>query len=844
MYLHLPGSGKTVIATYLLETMSNDIPVLYFFCNGNEEDKRTAENVIYTLLGQALDHPALLQLQDVVMNAILPLYQIGAEKRSVSLDMLCICIKTVLNLLPDVIVLLDGIDELLQDGSNRRLLLTTLLELKIAGGRPARTLMFSRIEDELDQVFVNTSKIPITPSDIQNDVQVFLGAELDKIPRLNRPGLRQQIMEKLSNGADGMFLWVSLMLETLKRASTPNEVNEFLANLPVGLYAVYAQILTHFGKTLHPGERRLRNAILTWTATSLRPLTISEMNEALAVVPGIPELEEGRVMFEPREDILRTCAPLLHISGDRLQLVHFSVREFLCRSPAPENSGEDMTGGVTPQTRTDDASFLVSVDLSLSNAMIASTCLAYLAFQSLSSERALLEAATAIAGNDAGFARHFQSHAFLEYATLNWPKHLVLSARLEQSLSLQLESVFEPARCLFWLKSYLAHASVDNGSEGYADLIPVTNATSKWLSNQAKEEEPVLTMDDRILVAAMEYGCKLYGDAFGREDDRFLNMANELSSLYQWQNLPANAETIRTELLEAHASKSGRNTVEYAEALRSLAMSQSSLGKDKECVSNLEKALELQITLLGDDDVATLKTYKDLGWQMQKLRIDSARAVTLLKKALYGMQKTCGPRHRHTLTVEMHLADAYRTLGRLEEAETLLKNNYDVSKEVWGPDHVELMTVVYNLARVYREQKKLALAAEHMQIVLATDLRTRPTHVFVSYSKYELGLVYRDMGKNEEAREYLADALRGMRLKLDPESLFIRKTVQELAEVEEELRQHGSGVMRDLSSAPTLRKGEDAEANTGFVQAFPEAPTFDPASTVPMPAEGIPVASH
>jgi hypothetical protein len=75
--------------------------------------------------------------------------------------------------------------------------------------------------------------------------------------------------------------------------------------------------------------------------------------------------------------------------------------------------------------------------------------LVYLAFQSLSSEKTLLDAASVIAGDDADFVRHFQSHAFLEYASLNWPKHLVLSSLLEDDLHEQLKTLFKPGKYLF-----------------------------------------------------------------------------------------------------------------------------------------------------------------------------------------------------------------------------------------------------------------------------------------------------------------------------------------------------------------------------------------------------------
>jgi hypothetical protein len=840
-----PGSGKTVLATYLLEKLLPESIVLFFFCNGNDQDKRTPESVVYTLLGQILDHPALSALQGVASNVLLPLYQLGAEKRSLSLDMLCKSLKDAISLLPATAILLDGVDELVQDGQNRRLLLETLLNLGTSRSQPLRILFLSRTEDELEQVFAKVPSIPITSSDIQNDVQTFLASELDNIPRLNRPGLREQIMAKLSEGAGGMFLWVALMLETLKRASNRNEVNQFLANLPVGLNAVYSQILVHFGKALHPGERRLRNALLTWTATALRPLTVGEMNEALAVHPGLPALDEGQLMFEPREDILRTCAPLLHISGGRIQLVHFSVKEFLCRdmpSSFDESPWSEYDYGQRPGQM--DKTLLASVDLSRSNAMLASTCLAYLAFQSLSSEKALLDAASVIAGADADFARHFQSHEFLEYASLNWPKHLVLSSRLEEDLQEQLKTILEPAKCLFWLKSYLALRKGEMGSEGHADLIPITSSMNEWLSSHAADKFWTLTMDDGILIAAMRYGCKLYGNAFGHEDDRYLTMAGELGSLYMWRQRPHDAELIRTEILEAHAKRTGHQTSIYAETLKKLAQSKSVQDKGEQAIQDLEQALALQKTLLGEEDLATLDTYKELGWQYQKLRIDSAKGATYLEKALHGMQTTHGPRHRLTLTAEMYLADAYRTLGRLEEAEELLKNNYEVCKEIWGPDHIELMTVVYNLARVYREQKKLELAAEYMDMVLESDLKTRPDHVYVSYSRYEIGLIYRDMGKLEDAHRYLTSALKGMREKLDAGSLFIRKTVQELAEIEEEQRQESMPATQAeqplVHASVGEQKTEEASRQSPpppvpKAYNFPDAPTHEPEEDISEP---------
>jgi hypothetical protein len=76
------------------------------------------------------------------------------------------------------------------------------------------------------------------------------------------------------------------------------------------------------------------------------------------------------------------------------------------------------------------------------------------------------------------------------------------------------------------------------GEEGHADLVSIISSTNEWQLSHTTNPVQTLTMDDGILIAALQYGCKLYEDAFGYEDDRFLTMADELASLYTWRQRP------------------------------------------------------------------------------------------------------------------------------------------------------------------------------------------------------------------------------------------------------------------------------------------------------------------
>ena len=135
-----------------------------------------------------------------------------------------------------------------------------------------------------------------------------------------------------------------------------------------------------------------------------------------------------------------------------------------------------------------------------------------------------------------------------------------------------------------------------------------------------------------------------------------------------------------------------------------------------------------------------------------------------------------------------------------------------------GAEHPSTLTSMANLASTYMNQGQ--------------------------WKEAEIGLVYRDMGKLEDARRYLASALEGMQAKLDPGSLFIRKTAQELAEVEEEQRQESMPATQTEQSVAHAsmdeQKTEEASRQSlpppvPNVHDFPDAPTHESEEVVAEP---------
>ncbi|KAK0633655.1 hypothetical protein B0T14DRAFT_561229 [Immersiella caudata] len=85
-------------------------------------------------------------------------------------------------------------------------------------------------------------------------------------------------------GLQGMFLWVTLQIDSLCDAKTDEAIRLDLADLPKDLTETFICILRKAGGSPIPDP--LQSRILKITIAARRPLTIQELREALSVVPG------------------------------------------------------------------------------------------------------------------------------------------------------------------------------------------------------------------------------------------------------------------------------------------------------------------------------------------------------------------------------------------------------------------------------------------------------------------------------------------------------------------------------------------------------------------------------
>ena len=195
------------------------------------------------------------------------------------------------------------------------------------------------------------------------DILIYAESFLSKL-RLP-PDIIRQAREYIDQKAQGVFVWVYLVLEELRRYAegrTQNEIFDFLGRLPTELKGFYERILTQLEsgirRDIRVGQRVLRFVLFTY-----RPLELEELRQALAVGDSLDAAHfvsdaslEGNLIFEIGNRLVSCTGNFLQIKGvhgssfrwsalfelftdesaesSSVQVMHQTVREFF-RSDGP-----------------------------------------------------------------------------------------------------------------------------------------------------------------------------------------------------------------------------------------------------------------------------------------------------------------------------------------------------------------------------------------------------------------------------------------------------------------------------------------------------------------------------
>ena len=179
------------------------------------------------------------------------------------------------------------------------------------------------------------------------DIARFVQSEVDGLisKRLLLDGkvpqkLKCKIIKTLTDGAQGMFRWVEMSLEALKRIDFLRDFKEALGKLPSELSGLYDIIHAQIDQTETYG-RDIAIRTLKWLLCAQRLLSAEELISAVYELDDVSSSSdedselEGEQIRSPENDILRLCRNLVVFDSQKrlFRFAHQSVREYLLKQP-------------------------------------------------------------------------------------------------------------------------------------------------------------------------------------------------------------------------------------------------------------------------------------------------------------------------------------------------------------------------------------------------------------------------------------------------------------------------------------------------------------------------------
>ncbi|KAJ7444764.1 hypothetical protein B0H11DRAFT_1619499, partial [Mycena galericulata] len=326
----IPGAGKTVLVSMVVDHLSaafrnnEDIGVACIYLNHKDVNSQTPSRLLAGLWRQ-------LVLDKDIGSIAEDLYKQHQEKGTApSLEETVNVLHSSLKEFSKVFIIIDAIDE--YPGDERSILLKHLAE-QMSLSLNVNLMVTSRPHVPAGPPLPNVETLEI--SAMPEDIQKFVNAQIDSSSRLSKhvqrqSKLRENIHSKISSkSVDGMFLLARLHIDSLSTKNTIREVREALNALPKSLHGSYEIAIQRIYAQSNE-DRKTAHSTITWVANAKRPLTVEELQVALAVKPGMKKLDEEEDLTDI-DIILSVCAGLVIVDkkSSVVRLVHYTTQEYL-----------------------------------------------------------------------------------------------------------------------------------------------------------------------------------------------------------------------------------------------------------------------------------------------------------------------------------------------------------------------------------------------------------------------------------------------------------------------------------------------------------------------------------
>ncbi|EXJ71755.1 uncharacterized protein A1O5_05565 [Cladophialophora psammophila CBS 110553] len=319
----IPGAGKTILCSYIIDTLQRESTrtIAYIICNSYTQGKDIVSGNLRGLAAQLLraNRDLVPYAFDTFANKALP-PSVTHVKRLIS---------DLLDMIQETFIFIDGLDE--YSMPQQRSMLNEILSFaKVTGGKCKITIS-SRDVPAIASKMKNRPLISLRDehSGVEEDIQNFLSEALQELSARFEGKERdmKDILDLVTLKADGMFLWVRLILEELYRCYSLAELRKTAEELPKGIEEAYGRFLQRVTKEMDHKEYVKVIRILEWLACSCRLMKMREVQDGIVFHADNMVLDD-ETKLSPA--VMNLCKPLIEEGPNKtVDFVHYSAKEFI-----------------------------------------------------------------------------------------------------------------------------------------------------------------------------------------------------------------------------------------------------------------------------------------------------------------------------------------------------------------------------------------------------------------------------------------------------------------------------------------------------------------------------------
>ncbi|KAK7575405.1 hypothetical protein V3481_017365 [Fusarium oxysporum f. sp. vasinfectum] len=448
LWLHgIPGSGKSKLVSVVVENaieafeQREQPPPVYFYCSRSSpaEPARADPEAILASIARQL---SCLEPGQALFQPTIEVYNTHEEEgfaaESLRLHETRQLIMRLSENYPTITIILDALDEC--NPATRDSLMATM-ELVLQDS-PCLVKMFVSSRDDQDIVYRlrHYPNLELSSQKNAGDIDKFVKLETCRLINSGKllryssaqDRLRQEIMERITCDAQGMFRWASLQLEALCELKSDQAIMERLGRLPPTLEDLYQEVFQKIKNYPSGSDREYAKHVFSWLLCAQRRLSPAELISAVSMAAPHQQLQT--------EQILDFCCNLVVLDTqlNTFRFAHLSVREFLERQEGYAST--------------------------LSNALVAKTCL--LTLFGLSKDKFSKGILLKL-----GYDNEIGNIRLMNYSFLCWTVHCQAAAeRRNEGQLRELLRCFMQAESVSGIVSWKWNSYVQKRIRGYYDL--------------------------------------------------------------------------------------------------------------------------------------------------------------------------------------------------------------------------------------------------------------------------------------------------------------------------------------------------------------------------------------